>query len=58
MVVHIETERKMSKMAFFSSLFSHNWTEYRDLRSKSPYSVQIRENTDQKKLGIWTLFTQ
>ena len=23
-----------------------------------PYSVQIRENTDQKKLRIWTLFTQ
>ena len=24
----------------------------------SPYSVPIRENTDQKKLHIWTLFTQ
>ena len=23
-----------------------------------PYSVQMRENTDQKKLCIWTLFTQ
>ena len=23
-----------------------------------PYSVQIRENTDQKKLCMWTLFTQ
>ena len=23
-----------------------------------PYSVQIREQTDQKKLRIWTLFTQ
>ena len=22
------------------------------------YSVQIKENTDQKKLGIWTLLTQ
>ena len=30
----------------------------RTFRSKSPYSVQIRENTDQKKLRIWTLFTQ
>ena len=30
----------------------------RIFRSKSPYSVQIRENTDQKKLRIWTLFTQ
>ena len=25
---------------------------------KSPYSVQIQENTDQKKLRIWTLFMQ
>ena len=24
----------------------------------SPYSVRMRENTDQKKLRIWTLFTQ
>ena len=24
----------------------------------SPYSVQMREDTDQKKLRIWTLFTQ
>ena len=23
-----------------------------------PYSVQMRENTDQKKLRLWTLFTQ
>ena len=29
-----------------------------DLRSKSPYSVLIQEITDQKKLCIWTLFTQ
>ena len=32
--------------------------KYRDLWSKSPYSVKIQENTDQKKLRIWTLFTQ
>ena len=25
---------------------------------KSPFSVQIQENTEQKKLRIWTLFTQ
>ena len=24
----------------------------------SPYLVRMRENTDQKKLRIWTLFTQ
>ena len=26
--------------------------------SKSPYSVRIQENTDQKKIRIWSLFTQ
>ena len=30
----------------------------KDWRSKSLYSVRIRENTDQKKLRIRTLFTQ
>ena len=43
---------------FFWSLFSRIWTEYRDLRSKYLYSVQVRENTDQKKLRIWTPFAQ
>ena len=27
------------------------------LQSKSPYSVQIQETMDQKKLRIWTIFT-
>ena len=31
---------------------------FEDLGSKSPYSVRIWENTDQKKLRIWTLATQ
>ena len=26
--------------------------------NKSPYSVRVRENKDQKELCIWTLFTQ
>ena len=43
---------------FFWSVFSAIWTEYGDLRSKSPYSVRIRENTDQKILRIWALFKQ
>ena len=42
----------------FCSTFSSIWIEYRDLLSKSPYSVQMRENADQKKLQIRTLFTQ
>ena len=43
---------------FFWSVFSWIQTEYRDLRSKSLYSVWIQGNTDQKKLRIWTFFTQ
>ena len=38
--------------------FSHIQTEYGDLRSRSLYSVRTRENTNQKKLRIWTLSTQ
>ena len=44
--------------SFFWSLFSHIRTEYGEIRSISPYSVRMRENTDQKKLCIWTLFTK
>ena len=44
--------------SFFWSVFSRIWTEYRDLLSKSQHSVKIQENTDQKKLFIWTLFMQ
>ena len=44
--------------SFYWSAFSRIRTEYGDLRSKYPYSVQMRENTDQEKLRIWTLFTQ
>ena len=44
--------------SFFWSVFSCIWTEYEDFRSKSPYSVRRRENTDQKKVRIWTLFSQ
>ena len=44
--------------SFFWSMFSCIRTEYGDLLHKSPYSVRIQENTDQKKLRIWPLFTQ
>ena len=42
----------------FWSVFSRIWTEYGEIRSFSPYSVRMRENTDQKLLRIWMLFTQ
>ena len=44
--------------SFFWSVFSHIRTEYKKMRSISPYLVRMRKNTDQKKLRIWTLFTQ
>ena len=34
---------------FFWSVFSRIWTEYGEIRSISSYSVQMRENTNQKK---------
>ena len=42
---------------FFWSVFSRIWTEYGEILLISPYSVRMRENTDQKKLRIWKLFT-
>ena len=44
--------------SFFRSVFSRVRTEYGDLLRESPYSVRMWEHTDQKKLRIWTLFTQ
>ena len=32
----------------FWSVFSYIWTEFGDIRSISPYSVRVLENTDQK----------
>ena len=49
---------KFSHTEFFLFVFSCIRTEYGDLVCKSPDSVQMRENADQKKLRIWTLFTQ
>ena len=50
--------KSVQRRSFFWSLFSCIWTKYKDLIRKSLYSVQIRENTDQKKFRIWTLFAQ
>ena len=44
--------------SFFWSVFFCIWTEYWDLLRKSPYSGQIQENTDHKKLRIFALFGQ
>ena len=50
--------KSVQTRSFFWSVFSRIRTEYENLHSKYPYSVRIRENTDQKKLRIWTLSTQ
>ena len=44
--------------SFFWYVFSRIRTEYGEIWSISPHSVRMRENTDQKKLHIWTLFKQ
>ena len=43
---------------FFWSVFSCIRTEYGEIRNIFPYPLRMRQNTDQKKLRIWTLFTQ
>ena len=49
-------EKRPNTEFFLVRIFPHS--EHGDLRSKSPYSVQMRGNTDKKNLRIWTLFTQ
>ena len=47
-----------SVRSFFWSVFSCIRSEHGDLLRKYLYSVRIQEDVDQKKLRIWTLFTQ
>ena len=46
---------KCPKRSFFWTVFSRIWTEYGEILRIYPYSVGIRENTNQEKLRIWTL---
>ena len=59
-LVRIDTHcvKSVQIRSFFWAVSSCIRTEYGDLFRKSPYSVRLQENTDQKKLHIWTLFTQ
>ena len=54
----LSLREKCPNTEFFCFIFSRIRTEYGEIRSISPYSVRMLENTDQKKLHIWTLFTQ
>ena len=56
--LQIYSVKSVQIRSFFWSVFSNIRTEYEDLRSKSPYSLRIQENTDHNKLRIWALFTQ
>ena len=49
---------RVSVLGVFLVRISRIRTEYGEIRSISPYSVQMQQNTDQKKLLIRTLFTQ
>ena len=44
----ITLREKCPYSEFFWSVFSRIWTEYGEILSFSPYSVQVQENTDQK----------
>ena len=46
-----------SKLRFWNRSLNA-WKEAKYGVFSGPYSVQIQENTDEKKLRIWTLFTQ
>ena len=56
--VSLSLREKCPNTKFFWSVFTRIWIEYGDLLRKSLYSVRIRVNTAQKRLRIWTLFTQ
>ena len=49
---------KSPNTEFFLVCIFPNLEWIRRFKSKYPYSVQIRENTDQKKLRTWIFFTQ
>ena len=53
----IHCQKSVQIRSLFWSVFSCIRTEYGVFLRKSPYSVQIQENTDQQKLHIWTFFS-
>ena len=51
--LNLSLRKKCSYSEFFWSVFSRFRIEYGESRSKSPYLVQMRENTDQKNFEFW-----
>ena len=56
--LNINCVKSAQILSFFWSVFSHIRTEYGEILRISPYLVRMQENVVQKKLRIWTLFTQ
>ena len=54
---HTPSKSLISLWWYFQSMIM-NLDSVNHCLSISPYSVRMRENTDQKKLRIWTLFVQ
>ena len=54
LVQHNHYVKSVQIRSFFCSVFSHIRTEYGEIRSISSYSVRMPENTDQKKLRIYS----
>ena len=52
------TAWKCPNSEFFLVFISHIQTEYENVQSKSLYSIQMRQNKDQKNLRIRTPFSQ
>ena len=50
--------KSIQMQSSFWSAFSCIRTKYGDIRSIPAYSVRMQENMAQKKLYLWTLFTQ
>ena len=51
-LLEIDCVKSVQIRSFLWSVFSHIRTEYGEILRISPYSVRMRENTDQKKLRI------
>ena len=54
-VMETSLRGKCPNTKVFWSVFSRIRTEYGEIIRILPYSVQMRENTDQEQLRIWTL---
>ena len=54
-VMETSLRGKCPNTEVFWSVFSRIRTEYGEIIRILPYQVQMRENTDQKQLRIWTL---